>query len=153
MQLIPRGSVDFILDTTGQAMQFLSLMTPATSLIVSISTTPSGAQLQASNVMRRPDNPRVPWGMRVALDAVDGVRRLRAWRWGVGYEYMFLEANAGDLGEVAGFVDRGGLVPVVGETVELRDVEAVRAACVRVYQGKGGVGKTVVRVVPLGERG
>lgn len=49
--IIPRGSIDFILDTTGEAMKHLSLMVPSTSTIVSISTLPSGTQLQQSPVM------------------------------------------------------------------------------------------------------
>ncbi|RMZ82878.1 hypothetical protein DV737_g1875, partial [Chaetothyriales sp. CBS 132003] len=58
---IPRASVDFLLDTTGQSMQFLSLMVPSTSSIVSISTLPSGTQLQESPLMQRPDKPPMPW--------------------------------------------------------------------------------------------
>lgn len=146
MKAIPRGSVDFLFDTTGQAMHFLSLMAPSTSTVLSISTIPSGTTLQESSVMRRPDNPRIPLVARLFLNAMDGVRRLRAWRWGVEYMYWFVEPSGGDLDALRGYVEEGKLVPVVGRRVDLRDIEAVREACGVVYKGKGGLGKTVLEI-------
>lgn len=127
-------------------MQFLSLMVPSTGTIVSISTTPSAATLQASSVMRRPDNPRIPLIGRVFLDAADAVRRLRAWRWGVTYLYWFLEPNKEDLETLAGYAEEGKLVPVVGTKVDMRDINKVREACEVIYKGKGGLGKTVFEI-------
>ncbi|RMZ92629.1 hypothetical protein DV736_g132, partial [Chaetothyriales sp. CBS 134916] len=82
---IPRGSVDFLLDTTGESMQFLSLMVPSTSSIVSISTLPSGTQLQKSPLMQRPDMPQLPWDVSdqlakisVVTGATSGVGELLA---------------------------------------------------------------------------
>ncbi|KAK4039540.1 alcohol dehydrogenase [Parachaetomium inaequale] len=144
--VIPRGSVDFLFDTTGQAMQFLSLMVPRTSSIVSISTTPSATTLQASSVMQRPDNPRIPLFGRIFLDATDALRRLRAWRWGVTYMYWFLESNKEDLETLAGYVEEGNLIPVVGARVDMRDINKVREACELTYRGKGGLGKTVFEI-------
>lgn len=147
MKIIPRGSVDFILDTTAQAMQFLSLMTPSTSSIISISTLPSGTQLQEAPVMNRPDNPRLPLLFRLALNAMDSIKKLRAWRWGVHYEYMFLESNGKDLDDLSKYVEEGRLSPVVGSRVNIRDLDKVREACNIVYKGKGGIGKVVIDVV------
>jgi len=147
MKIIPRGSVDFILDTTAQAMQFLSLMTPSTSTIISISTLPSGTQLQEAPVMNRPDRPRLPWFIRLALNAADSIKQFRAWRWGVHYEYMFLESNGKDLESLSKYVEEGRLSPVVGSRVNIRDIEKVREACQIVYSGKGGIGKAVIDVL------
>ncbi|KAF2166826.1 hypothetical protein M409DRAFT_66389 [Zasmidium cellare ATCC 36951] len=149
--IIPRGSIDFLLDTMGQALSYLSLMTPHTSTIMSISTTPSGTQLQSSSFFSRPSNPKIPWLVKTFLDGADYVRKLRARRWGVRYEYMFLESGRGELDALRGFVEEGRLRAVVGSRVALRDAGAVREACGRVYQGKGGVGKTVFEVVGEGE--
>ncbi|KAL2133186.1 hypothetical protein VTI74DRAFT_2794 [Chaetomium olivicolor] len=146
LDVIPPRSVDFLFDTTGQAMQFLSLMVPLTSSIVSISTTPSATTLQASSVMQRPDNPRIPLFARVFLDVADALRRLRARRWGVTYMYWFLEPNKEDLDTLTGYVEEGKLTPVVGARVDMRDINKVREACELTYKGKGGLGKTVIEI-------
>lgn len=144
--VIPHQSIDFILDTTGQAMQFLSLMVPDTSVIVSISTQPSGNQLQAADFMNRPDRPQLPIWARAFLNSTDAVRKLRAWRWSVQYQYMFLESNAEDLRYLSDWVKGGKLLPVVGSRAKLDDIAGVREACMRVYEGKGGIGKAVISV-------
>ena len=146
MTAIPRGSVDFILDTTGQAMQFLSLMTPSTSSIVSISTLPSGQQLQDSPALRRPEKPKMPWIPYTLLNVLDGVSRWRARRWGVEYQYMFLDSNGKDLRELTGYVEEGKLRPVVGTRADLKDLEGVKKVAGMVYAGKGGIGKAVIDV-------
>ena len=147
MKVIPQGSVDFIFDTTGEAMRFLSLMTPSTSFIASIATTPSGNTLQKSSILRRPNNPQVPWFARMLLNATDAIRRARASRWHVEYEYLFLQPNGVDLDVVTKAVEERKLVPVVGSRVSLHDIDKVREACGVVYKGKGGIGKTVIEVV------
>ncbi|PHH58486.1 hypothetical protein CDD82_2951 [Ophiocordyceps australis] len=144
--VIPPRSVDLVFDTTGQAMEFLSLLVPSTGLVVSISTQPSAKTLQASSVMQRPDNPRIPMVGRIFLDSADMVRRLRAWRWNVGYLYWFLDPNGNDLDKLTEYIDQGKLKPVVGAQVHLKDIDKVREACALVYKGKGGLGKTVIQV-------
>lgn len=146
-EIIPRGSVDFIFDTTGDAMHFLSLMKPSTSTIVSIATMPSGTQLQSGALTKKTGKPQLPAVARIALDLADWVRRVRAGRWGVEYEYLLLEANGKDLGAIGGYVEEKKLVPVVGTTVKLNDIEKVREACTVVYQGKGAIGKAVIEVI------
>ncbi|VUC26525.1 unnamed protein product, partial [Clonostachys rosea] len=145
-QIAP-GSVDFLFDTTGQCMQFLSLMVPSTSMIVSISTTPSAATLQASSVMNRPDNPRIPFITRALLNAADNSRKFRARRHGVQYLYWFLQPNGEDLDQLRGFVECKKVVTVVGHRVALQDIEKVREACQLTYNGKGSIGKTVLEVI------
>lgn len=145
-KVIPRGSVDFLFDTMGQAMQYLSLMVPKTSSVISISSLPSGTQLQNSGLMKRPDNPQLPWLPKMILNLLDGIRKLRARRWGVSYEYMFLHPRGIELEDLPSFVDSGLLKPVVGTRVRFDDIEGVRKAAGMVYEGKGGLGKVAIEV-------
>jgi hypothetical protein len=146
LKVIPRGSIDFVLDTTGEALKFLHLMQPSTSTIVSISTTPSGKQLQESSVMSRPDKPQLPWIPYLALNLMDSINRLRAWRWGVDYQYMFLVPNGKDLTRLATYVEEVSLMPVVGSRAALNDIDSVKRIAGLVHSGKGGLGKAVIEV-------
>jgi hypothetical protein len=148
LQVIPKGSVDFILDTMGEAMSFLSLMVPHTSTIVSISTLPSGSQFQDAGFFKRPSKPQVPLPVRLFLDGADMIRKLRAWRWGVDYTYMFLVSSGEELDQLRTIVEEGKLVPVVGSRTNIKDIEAIRKICMQAYEGKGGIGKAVITVSP-----
>ncbi|KAF9890450.1 hypothetical protein FE257_005855 [Aspergillus nanangensis] len=144
--VIPHGSVDFLFDTTGLAMDYLCLMRPQTSWIISIATSPSGTQLQNSSVMRLPHRPTVPLLPRLFLNMTDSIRRFRATRYGVNYSYMFLETSGDDLDALRGFVEESKLKSVVGTTVDLRNISEVQEACQVVYSNHGGLGKVVIRV-------
>jgi hypothetical protein len=128
------------------SMEYLCLMRPKTSRIVSISTLPSGTLLQNSSVMRLPDRPTLPFAYKAVLNVLDATRRLRARRYGVEYSYMFLEPSGNDLDTLRGYIEEGKLKTVVGTTANLRDIEEVRKACQVVYGGQGGLGKVVIRV-------
>ena len=82
----------------------------------------------------------------MALNLLDQIRKWRACRYSTEYSYMFLESSGKDLEELKGYVDDGRLRTVVGTTVDLRDIEAVRRGCEVVYNGRGGLGKLVIRV-------
>jgi NADPH:quinone reductase-like Zn-dependent oxidoreductase len=148
-QKIESGSVDFLFDTVGSSMEFLSLMKPQSGCIVSVSTMPSGTQLQDSSIMDLPHKPTVPLAFKTALNLMDCVRKLRARRYGVEYTYMFLESSGQDLDELRKYVEDGRLRTVVGTTVELSDISAVQNACQVVYDGKGGLGKMVIKVANI----
>ncbi len=135
-----------MLDTTGEAMKFLSLMAPSTGTIVSISTLPSGTQLQESALMHRPEKPQMPWIAYYGLNLLDAVSKFRARRWGVDYQYIFLESSGEDLRQIASYVDEGLLKPVVGFRAELKKIENVRKIAGMVYAGKGGLGKAIIAV-------
>ncbi|EFE44829.1 zinc alcohol dehydrogenase, putative [Trichophyton verrucosum HKI 0517] len=144
---IPPGTVDFLFDTVANAMEYLSLMRPKTGHIISVSTAPSGDQLQASSLMQLPHRPALPMPIKLALNAMDSIRKFRARRYGVTYSYMFLESSCKDLEELRDLVESGKLRTVVGTTASLRDLQAVREACQIVYSGRGGLGKVVIKVV------
>ncbi|CAK46201.1 NADP-dependent oxidoreductase [Aspergillus niger CBS 101883] len=146
-EVIPKGSVDFIFDTTGSAMEYLSLVRPK-GAIVTVSILTSGDVLQNSSVMRRSpdknDKATVPFPLRIALNVMDRIRVARASRYGVKYASIFLEPNAADLNSIRGWVEAGKLRTVVGTKASFNDIKAVRDACQVVYDGKGGVGKSVI---------
>ncbi|KAJ6026903.1 uncharacterized protein N7446_004495 [Penicillium canescens] len=145
--VIEVGSVDFLFDTTGAAMEHLCLMRAQSGCIVSVATMPSGDELQNSALMQLPHNPRLPMAVKMFLNVMDCVRKLRARRYGAEYSYLLLGSTGQDLDDLRGYVEDGRLRTVVGNTVKLADIEAVRSACQVVYSGKGGLGKTVVKVV------
>lgn len=74
------------------------------------------------------------------------VCRLRARRWGVEYQYMFLDTIGEELDEITRIVEEGLLKPVIGSRADLRDIESVRKVTGMVYAGKGGLGKSVIKV-------
>lgn len=146
--IIPKQSVDFLLDTTGSAMSYLPLMVPNTGTIITISILPSGDVLQNSSLMRlSPDGTEkaiVPFPIRCALNALDRIRCLRASRWRVKYASIFLEPNGEDLELVRVWVEDGKVRTVVGCKAHFRELEAVRDACQVVFDARGGIGKTVI---------
>ncbi|KAJ5666100.1 uncharacterized protein N7477_008548 [Penicillium maclennaniae] len=124
------------------------LMRPETGTIVTISILTSGDVLQNSSLMRLSPDPRdkatVPFPLRCSLNVLDRVRVLRASRWKVKYFSIFLEPNAKDLEMVKGWVENGKVRTVVGTRAHYKDVGAVRDACQKVFNGKGGIGKAVI---------
>ncbi|KAJ6108418.1 hypothetical protein N7523_009741 [Penicillium sp. IBT 18751x] len=145
---IPERSVDFMLDTTASAMAYLSLMRPETGTIVTISILTSGDVLQNSSLMRLSPDPTaratVPFPLRCSLNVLDRIRVLRASRWKVKYVSIFLEPNAKDLEMVKEWVENGKVRTVVGTRAHFKDIGAVRDACQKVFDGKGGIGKAVI---------
>jgi NADPH:quinone reductase-like Zn-dependent oxidoreductase len=135
---IPAGSVDFMFDTVGIAMDCLSLMRPQTGYLVSIATTPSGDLLAESG------NMQIGFPFRHVLNFVDSVRVWRAKRWNVTYRYIFMHPDGKDLEELKDHVENGKLRAVVGNTVHYKDVDAVKEACNVVFKAKGGIGKQVI---------
>ncbi|KAJ9298196.1 hypothetical protein DTO271G3_3801 [Paecilomyces variotii] len=148
--VIEHGSVDFLFDTNGLAMEYLCLMRSGSGCIISISTAPSGTQLQNSAVMRLPHHLTVPLVPRLALDMMDSIRKLRAKRYGVSYSYMFLEPSGEDLDTLRGYVEEGRLKTVVGTTANMQDIAEVRKACQVVYSNRGGLGKVIIVVDKAG---
>jgi hypothetical protein len=87
----------------------------------------------------------------MGLNLLDQIRKFRARRYKTEYSYMFLESTGKDLDELKQYVEDGRLRTVVGTSVDIRDVEAVRKACEIVYSGRGGLGKLVIRVSKPGQ--
>ena len=128
-------------------MDYLSLLRPK-GAVITVSILTSGDVLQNSSVMRRSpdknDKATVPFPLRIALNVMDKIRVLRACRYGVKYASIFLEPNATDLESIREWVETGKLKTIVGTKANFTDIQAVRDACQVVYDGKGGVGKSVI---------
>jgi Zinc-binding dehydrogenase len=128
-------------------MEYLSLVRPKGS-IVTVSILTSGDVLQNSSVMRRSpdkqDKATVPFPIRIGLNVMDRIRVARASRYGVKYSSIFLEPNAKDLDSIQQWAEEGKLRTIVGTKVHFKDLQAVRDACQVVYDGRGGVGKSVI---------
>ncbi|KAJ5929599.1 hypothetical protein N7454_006549 [Penicillium verhagenii] len=145
--VIPPQSVDFIFDTTGSAIEYLSLMRP-NGAIVTVSILTSGDILQNSSLMRRSpdkqDKATVPFPIRIGLNLMDRIRVARASRYMVKYSSIFLEPSAVDLGLIQQWVEAGKLRTIVGTKVDFKDLKGVQNACQVAFDGKGGVGKSVI---------
>lgn len=150
MTVIPPQSVDFIFDTMGRAMAYLSLIRPG-GTIVTGSIVTSGDALQNSSVMRRSpdkqDMANVPFPIRIALNVMHHFRVARASRYGVKYSSIFLESNDIDLDLIRQWADEGKLKTVVGTKTYFKDRGKVRDASQVVYDWRGGVGKSVITFV------
>lgn len=128
-------------------MDYLSLVREK-GAIITVSILTSGDVLQNSSVMRRSpdkqDKATVPFPVRIALNVMDRIRVARASRYGVKYASIFLEPNATDLNSIREWVEAGELKTIVGTRASFKDIQAVRDTCQVVYDGKGGVGKSVI---------
>lgn len=137
---IPKGSVDFMFDTIGGTLSYVSVMRPETGMIISVSTVPSGDEVvEAMGPM--------PFWLRYALNGADKYYRFRVGRWNVKYSYHSMQPNLADLQRISRWVDEKKLLPVVGRVTSLSDLEGMRTGCDEIYQGKGGIGKFVIEIV------
>lgn len=128
-------------------MRYLSLMKPNSGHIVTIATPPNSTQMQESGIMRRPGNPRIPFHVKMGLNVLDRMKRLRAQQWGVRYQNLMLDPSGDRLRTLGEYIEQRNLPTVVGRTIMMEDFEAVREMCQMVFDGKGGTGKMVIQMV------
>ncbi|KAI8623749.1 alcohol dehydrogenase [Xylariaceae sp. FL1651] len=137
--VIPAGSVDFVLNTQWDLIGTFGLANPKRGVVVSISSVPHPRLL-------REVLPTAPfWVFWIAAVAQWYYAfKLR----GTNIKYTFVSGNPGvreDMERVGELVARGKVKSVRRE-VELEDLPAVRKACEQVYTGKGGLGKLVIKI-------
>jgi len=65
---------------------------------------------------------------------------------GVQYESILQKPTREGMLSIASWIEEGKLKPVVGKTVKLEDIHAVREAFAQVWGGKGGIGKVVIEI-------
>lgn len=141
--LVPRGSVDFMYNTLWPTLdEGIPLLNPATGILMSIASVPSKA---VARELAGAD--RFPWWLGAVLDLC------QLWyRWklrGTSIRYEFLSGGVQireDLERAGEIVALGKARPVVS-SVDLGDIEAVRAGCEERRTGKGGTGAFVIRLV------
>ncbi len=137
---IPRGSVDFMFDTMGGAISYVSLIKPKAGHIITVATVPNGSAVKKAF-------PDTPFYFKYVMDLVDWYYRFRTGRWEVGYEYFGVKVKTEDLEEMSKFVAEGKVKPVVGKVAKLDDLQAVKEGCHDIYEGHGGIGKFVIELV------
>ncbi|KAH6696480.1 chaperonin 10-like protein [Leptodontidium sp. MPI-SDFR-AT-0119] len=136
---IREEGVDFMLDTTANAMASLRLIR-SRGVIVTVSKLPAGGVMKS----RLHDS---PWILVVVLNLINWLNIWRASRYGVKYSYLWMKPDRKGLEELASWVDGGKVKPVVGRKSRLEDLEAVKDGCEEVFKGNGGLGKFVIEII------
>ncbi|KAK9777407.1 putative Alcohol dehydrogenase [Seiridium cardinale] len=141
-EAVPAGSIDFAYNTQfGSLVPLVPLMNRDTGVIVSI------ASVFPSRLFKLVMGPSFPIWAGWLADLVG-----LYYRWllrGTNIEMDFVSGNAEDRDRVEKVSEIIALQKVrsVMRVVKLEDIDALRAACNQVYNGKGGLGKLVVKIV------
>ncbi|KAI1748364.1 alcohol dehydrogenase [Xylaria castorea] len=137
--VIPAGSVDFVLNTQWDLVNTFPLVNPKNGVVVSISSLPHPSLLR--EIM-----PTAPfwlfWVLTVAQWYYAFMLR------GTNIKYTAVSGNFAvrEEFEQTGEIIATGKVKAVKRVVDLEDIQAVRKACEQVYTGKGGIGKLVIKI-------
>ncbi|KAK0743439.1 alcohol dehydrogenase [Schizothecium vesticola] len=145
VEAVGRGTVDFVFNTQWELVKTFALANPETGAVVSIASMPS-----EKTVRSLLGTSKVPFQWVIFL-----VSRL-AYLWydwklrGTNIKHDFVSGNMGDREalERSGEWVAAGKVKAITTVVDLGDLQAIRAECQKVADGKGGVGKLVIRVSP-----
>ncbi|KAH8674700.1 chaperonin 10-like protein [Tricladium varicosporioides] len=133
---IGREKVDLVIDTAMVGFSYLPIIKSGGVLVSLFGKT--WTQMKV-------DWPLSPRWVGVIMDFVDGVQRWRAGRWGVRYFATFSEFKGENWDLIERMVEEGRLRVVVGEEVEMGDVDGVRRLLDVVTSGKGSVGNGIRR--------
>ncbi len=137
---IRRGSVDFMFDTVGGAISYVSLIKPKAGRIITVATLPDGSAVKEAF-------PDTPFYFLYVMDFMDWYYRFRTGRRNVGYEYFTVKVKTEDLDRMSKFVAEGKVKPLVGRVAKLDDLDAVKEGCNEIYKAHGGIGKFVIELV------
>lgn len=145
VEVVGRGTVDFVFNTQRDVVKTFVLAKPETGAVLSIASVPGKKTIRSML-----GTGKVPFQWLLLL-----VSRL-AYVWydwnlrGTNIKHDFVSGDPGDREalEKAGEWVAAGKVKAITTVVDLDDLQAVRAECQKVADGKGGVGKLVIRVLP-----
>ncbi|KAI1421523.1 alcohol dehydrogenase [Xylaria sp. FL1777] len=137
--VIPAGSVDFVLNTQWDLIGTFPLVNPKKGVVISISSAPHPSLL-------REMLPTAPFWVFWLLTVAQWYYAFKLR--GTNIKYTFVSGNFGvrEEAEQAGEFIATGKVKAVRRLVDLEDIAAVRKGCEQVYTGKGGIGKLVVKI-------
>ncbi|KAI0466157.1 alcohol dehydrogenase [Xylaria cf. heliscus] len=137
--VIPAGSVDFVLNTQWDLVNTFPLVDPKRGVVVSISSAPHPS-------LFREMMPKAAFWIFWALTVVQWYYAFKLR--GTNIKYTFVSGNFGIREDVerTGEIIATGKVKAVKRVVDLEDIQAVRKACDQVYTGKGGIGKLVIKI-------
>ncbi|ODA79448.1 hypothetical protein RJ55_05041 [Drechmeria coniospora] len=144
-ELVPRGSVDFMYNTTFATMDAgIPLLKPDTGILMSIASVPSKAVMR--EIMGADRFPRL---LGLLLDLCQLWYRWKLRGTNIKYEFVSGGVQIREDLEKAGEILAVGKVKPVVRGVDLDDLEAVRTGCEAVRTGRGGTGKFVIRPKPI----
>lgn len=138
---VPRGSVDFMLNTNWATLgDGILLVNPTTGVIVSIAGVPT------KETLREILGDKFSWWMGLVLDVLQVQYWWKMRGTSIKYDYVSGGPHVRDDLERAGELIALGRVRPVVRVVDLSNLEAVRKGCEETWSGKGGVGKCVIRI-------
>ena len=82
-----------------------------------------------------------------ALDLINGLSKWWVGRYQVKVDFVLMKPKGSELERIKEWVEEGKIKPVVGKVLEFKDLEGIREECMRMSEGKGGVGKVVIEIV------
>ncbi|RFU78709.1 alcohol dehydrogenase [Trichoderma arundinaceum] len=144
---VPLGSVDFMYNTQWATLdEGIPLLKRGTGVLISIASVP-----RKETVREMLGADRFKWWMGLVLDLAQLVYKWKLRGTGVKYEMVSGSLEIREDLERAGEIVALGKVRPVMRVAGLEDMEAVRKGCDEVVTGKGGVGKMIVKIVPLAQ--
>jgi NADPH:quinone reductase-like Zn-dependent oxidoreductase len=90
--------------------------------------------------------PDISTFVRFILNIDYWIYKFRLYLKGVKFDSVLQQPSPEGIRSIARWVEEGKIKPVIGKTVKLGDIEALREACTQISSGKGGLAKTVVLI-------
>lgn len=140
LKVVPRGSVDVVYNAPWKFTSLFPLANPKSGVFITASGIPTGDLL-------RPIFPGLP---RVIGWLLDLLQWWYLWRLlGTSVHYEMIQAKPWDRQKLerAGEVIEAGHAKAVISVAPLTDIEAIRRGCQQVSEGRGGLGKFVVKII------
>ena len=138
---IPKGSIDLMYNTQFSTLNpAIPLVDPKNGVIVSIAGIPPKSTLKEFL------GDLFPFWLGLVLDLGQLYYKWKFWGTNIQYEMVSGSPNIReDMERVGEWIAQGKLKAVM-TVVDLEDIKEVRKACARVAEGKGGLGKLVIKV-------
>ena len=92
-------------------------------------------------------SPDVPFLLVKLLNFFHAMTRWWIGRYHVKFDHVLMKSNGGDLEKIKVWVEEGKIKPVVGKVLKFANLEGIREECIRMKNGKGGVGKVVIDII------
>ncbi|KIV80246.1 hypothetical protein PV11_07760 [Exophiala sideris] len=140
LDVVPRGSVDVVYNAPWQFTGLFPLANPKSGIFITASGIPTSRLI-------RPLFPKLP---RVVFWLLDLLQWWYLWRLiGTSVHYQMIQGQPWDRQKLerAGEIIKAGHVKAVITVVPFEDLEAVRHGCQQVYDGRGGLGKFVIKFI------
>jgi len=92
--------------------------------------------------------PEIPLGIQFVLNLSYWYYSFRiVYLAGLQFEPVLQKPTREGMQTLTSWIEEGKLKPIVGKTLKLEDIAAIRKAYIQLSSGKGGIGKVVVEMV------